>query len=50
MAFLPAPSNFAFAPSPDLARRIRQIDPQGRRLHLNRGDGDGPWGHDPKSF
>jgi hypothetical protein len=49
-AFLPAPSNFAFAPSPDLAQHIQAIDPEGRRLHLNRGDGDGPWGLDPRSF
>jgi hypothetical protein len=49
-AFLPAPSNFAFAPSPELGKRIRAADPDGRGLHLNRGDGDGPWGHDPRSF
>jgi hypothetical protein len=49
-AFLPAPSTAAFAPSPDLAKRIHAIDPEARRLHLNRGDGDGPWGHDPRSF
>ena len=49
-AFLPAPSTVAFAPSPDLAKRIHAIDPEARRLHLNRGDGDGPWGHDPRSF
>ncbi len=49
-AFLEAPSNFAFASSPDLMKRIRAFDPEQRRLHLNRGDGDGPWGHDPGSF
>ncbi len=49
-AFLPAPSSVAFAPSPDLAKQIHVIDPEARRLHLNRGDGDGPWGHDPRSF
>jgi hypothetical protein len=49
-AFLPIPSNFAFAPSPELAERIRAVDPGYQRLHLNRGDGDGPWGHDPRSF
>jgi hypothetical protein len=49
-AFLEAPSTFAFAASPGLAARIHACDPDGRRLHLNRGDGDGPWGHDPVSF
>jgi hypothetical protein len=49
-AFLSVRSNFAFAPAPELARRIAAVDPEGRRLHLNRGDGDGPWGHDPRSF
>jgi hypothetical protein len=49
-AFLPAPSNFAFAPSAELGKQIRAIDPDGRDMHLNRGDGDGPWGHDPRSF
>jgi hypothetical protein len=42
-AFLPAPSNFVFAPSPELAKRIRAIDPEGRDVHLTRGDdGGGP--------
>jgi hypothetical protein len=49
-AFLPVPSNFAFAASPELAERIRAVDPEHQRLHLNRGDGDGPWGHDPRAF
>jgi hypothetical protein len=49
-AFLPAPSNFVFAPSARLAERIRALDPDYRSVHLNRGDGDGPWGHDPHSF
>lgn len=49
-AFLPVPSNFAFAASPELAERIRAVDPANQRLHLNRGDGDGPWGHDPRAF
>jgi hypothetical protein len=40
-AFLAAPSNFVFAPSPELAKRIRAIDPEGRDVHLNRGDADG---------
>lgn len=42
-AFLPAPSNFVFAPSPELAKRIRAVDPEGRDVHLTRGDdGGGP--------
>ena len=49
-AFLSIPSNFAFAPAPDLAKRLQAVDPERRRLHLNRGDGDGPWGHDPRAF
>jgi hypothetical protein len=49
-AFLSVPSNFAFAASPELAKRIDEIDPDHARLHLNRGDGDGPWGHDPRAF
>jgi hypothetical protein len=49
-AFLSVPSNFAFAPSPELAERIHAVDPDSQRLHLNRGDGDGPWGHDPRAF
>jgi hypothetical protein len=48
--FLSVPSNFVFAPAPDLAKRIHAIDPEGRNLHVNRGDGDGPWGHDPRAF
>jgi hypothetical protein len=40
-AFLAAPSNFVFAPSPELAKRIGAIDPEGREIHLNRGDADG---------
>lgn len=49
-AFLPAPSNHAFAPSAELSKQIRAIDPDGRDMHVNRGDGDGPWGHDGRSF
>ena len=49
-AFLPAPSSFAFAPSPELRKQLAAVDPDGREMHLNRGDGDGPWGHDPRSF
>jgi hypothetical protein len=40
-AFLPAPSNFVFAASPELGKRIRAIDPDGRDVHLNRGDDPG---------
>jgi hypothetical protein len=40
-AFLPAPSNFVFAPSPQLAERIRAVDPDGRDVHLTRGDDAG---------
>jgi hypothetical protein len=49
-AFLPGPSNYVFAPTAALAERIRALDPGYRNVHLNRGDGDGPWGHDPRSF
>jgi hypothetical protein len=40
-AFLSAPSNFVFAPSPELGKAIRAIDPEGRDVHLNRGDDAG---------
>jgi len=40
--FLRGPSNFIFAASPKLADSLRPLDPQRTRLHLNRGDGDGP--------
>jgi hypothetical protein len=49
-AFLAGPSNFVFAPTAPLAERIGALDPAYRRVHLNRGDGDGPWGHDPRGF
>jgi hypothetical protein len=49
-AFLTGPSNYVFAPTAPLAARIRTLDPDYQRVHLNRGDGDGPWGHDPRSF
>ena len=49
-AFLPAPSSLAFAASPELAKELRAIDPEGRGMHVNRGDGDGPWGLDPRAF
>ena len=48
--FLPVPSNHVFAPTAPLAERIRALDPGYQRVHINRGDGDGPWGHDPRSF
>ena len=43
-AFLGVPSNYIFAPTARLAERIRQVDPSMQGVHLNRGDGDGPWG------
>ena len=49
-AFLSLPSNFVFAPTQALGKRIVAVDPEYRRVHVNRGDGDGPWGHDPRSF
>jgi len=49
-AFLSVPSNYVFAPTSTLAERIRAIDPDYCSVHVNRGDGDGPWGHDPRSF
>ncbi|HEY3279521.1 MAG TPA: hypothetical protein VGJ83_03340 [Gemmatimonadales bacterium] len=42
--FLPGPASWGFAASPALARLIDAADPEGQGLHLNRGDGDGPWG------
>lgn len=42
-AFLPAPSNFGVGPAPALAARIRSLDPDFRNVHMNRGDGEGPW-------
>jgi hypothetical protein len=48
--FLLGPSNYVFAPTAALAERIRALDPEYQRVHLNRGDGDGPWGHDPRAF
>jgi hypothetical protein len=49
-AFLTGPSNYVFAPTAPLAERIHAADPDYRRVHVNRGDGDGPWGHDPRGF
>lgn len=42
--FLEGPSRCIFAAASDLAEEIRAVDPEGRELHLNRGDGDWPWG------
>ena len=42
--FLRGPSSWRFAAAPALARLITAADPRGRSLHVNRGDGDGPWG------
>jgi hypothetical protein len=49
-AFLPVPSNYVFAPTAPLAERIHAIDPEMRGVHLNRGDGDGPWGQIRRGF
>ncbi len=42
--FLRGPSSWLFAPAPALAALVAAEDPAFRRVHLNRGDGDGPWG------
>lgn len=42
--FIQGPSNCLFAAARPLADLIREADPQGRELHLTRGDGDWPWG------
>lgn len=42
--FLRGPSSWLFAPSPALAELIFAVDPSGHAVHLNRGDGDWPWG------
>ncbi|HVH08853.1 MAG TPA: hypothetical protein VM736_03575 [Gemmatimonadales bacterium] len=42
--FLRGPTSWMLALSPELGARIGVLDPAGRALHLNRGDGDGPWG------
>ena len=42
--FLRGPSSWLFAPAPALAALVAERDPARRRVHLNRGDGDGPWG------
>jgi hypothetical protein len=40
--FLPAPSNFVFAASPQLAQALAPFETIRQEIHLNRGDGDGP--------
>ena len=42
--FLPGPSSCLFAAAPGLAGLIAKADPAGRAVHVNRGDGDWPWG------
>lgn len=44
--FLEGPSHCIFAACRRLAEAIRAVDPEARELHLNRGDGDWPWGVD----
>lgn len=40
--YFEGPSNFIFSASKKLAERLRPFDRECRRLHLTRGDGDGP--------
>jgi hypothetical protein len=42
--FLEGPSHCTFATAGRLAEEIRAVDPGAQELHLNRGDGDWPWG------
>lgn len=42
--FLEGPTNCIFAAAKTLAQRIRAVDPYAQEMHLNRGDGDWPWG------
>jgi hypothetical protein len=42
--FIEGPSNCLFAATKQLDEQIRSVDPQVRETHLNRGDGDWPWG------
>jgi hypothetical protein len=42
--FLEGPSHCIFAAAKRLAEQIRAVDPEAREIHLNRGDGDWPWG------
>ena len=41
---LPGPSTCVLATSAQLTDRIARIDPQWQAIHVNRGDGDYPWG------
>jgi hypothetical protein len=40
--YLPGPSNFIFAASPQLAARLDPFEVNVSRVHMTRGDGDGP--------
>jgi hypothetical protein len=40
--YLEGPSNFLFAASPKLAERLEPFDERAGRIHMTRGDGDGP--------
>ena len=40
--FLPGPSNYILAMSPALATLLEPLATHQSRLHINRGDGDGP--------
>jgi hypothetical protein len=40
--WLRGPSNFIFAASRKLARRLHPFEEQTARMHVNRGDGEGP--------
>ena len=40
--FIDGPSNFIFAASKELAKRLTPFDSNKTKAHLNRGDGDGP--------
>lgn len=42
--FMEGPSNCLFAADKRLTGLITAMDPDARELHLNRGDGDWPWG------
>jgi len=40
--YFQGPSNFLFAASPDLVKRLEPYDEKLSRVHMTRGDGDGP--------
>jgi hypothetical protein len=40
--YLAGPSNFIFAVSPELAKELHPFDSKVSRIHMTRGDGDGP--------